>query len=226
MMYGRRYYKAEYLSSKTQMGKSEAFKAFQQRYARAMFLAVIGGSLLFFLPTLYFIQQNYELFSGIALDTAPQLMSHLERETKWLFNFMTISLVTVATVTFYLSLRMTKNIMSPLGVINKHMSKLMVGAWNTPEISIRDEDEFKDLALTYDYFHRALKAVAESELKSLEKLNIDPQNREAFRIWKQLMEEKRARLGYSHLDDQALNEGQIIDLVVKSNEADSKRHVS
>lgn len=220
MMYGRRYYKAETQAFKPSKEQAFVFKSFQQRYSRSILLTVGGGALLFFIPAYYFIHENYQLFTNLAYDVSPQLVEHLEREVHWLFLFMLTSLISISTVTFYLSMKMTRNIMIPLATINKHMQQMMVGVWNTPEIHFDSEKEFKDLSLTYDYFHRTLKASTEAELKLLEKINIDPQNREAYRSWKQLINEKRARLGYEPYSETSSEN------VVESSVSDLKRHAS
>ncbi len=220
MMYGRRYYKSESVTKTPSKEQMLVFKAFQLKYARSMLLAIAGGSLLFFTPVYYFLNQNYALFTDLAFDVSPQLVAHLEREVHWLLIFMLTSLISIAAVTFYLSMQMTKNIMIPLTAINKHMQQLVLGIWNAPEIDLDSQKEFKDLSMTYDYFHRTLKAATDSELKLLEKINVDPQNREAYRAWKQLISEKRARLGYEALQDAT------IESVEVSNVSDLKRHAS
>ncbi len=220
MMYGRRYYKAESIAKTPSKEQMFVFKAFQLKYARSMLLAIVGGSLLFFAPVYYFLNQNYSLFTDLAFDVSPQLVAHLEREVHWLLIFMLTSLVSIAAVTFYLSMQMTKNIMIPLTAINKHMQQLMLGIWSAPEIDIETQKEFKDLSVTYDYFHRTLKASTDAELKLLEKINVDPQNREAYRAWKQLISEKRARLGYEVLQETNLESVEV------SNVSGLKRHAS
>ncbi|MNL44819.1 hypothetical protein D3C87_1674190 [compost metagenome] len=99
------------------------------------------------------------------------------------------------------------------------MHQLMLGQWHIPDYAMPVDDDFRDLSMTYDYFYRALKANTETELKLLEKLSIDPSNREAYAAWKQLLSEKRARLGIE--EEFILNEN-----VASLSESRSKRHVS
>ena len=99
------------------------------------------------------------------------------------------------------------------------MHKLMLGQWNVPDYPIPEEDDFRDLSMTYDYFYRSLKANTETELKLLEKLSIDPQNREAYAAWKHLLSEKRSRLG---IQEEFITSENVLEL----NEFDQKRRVS
>jgi hypothetical protein len=82
-----------------------------------------------------------------------------------------------------------------------------------------EDDDFRDLSMTYDYFYRSLKANTEAELKLIEKLTIDPQNREAYAAWKSLMTIHRARLG--------IEEGFVTnENVAEMSEFDRKRRAS
>lgn len=194
-------------------------KAFQYKYCWYMITAVAGGAFLFFLPSYYFISQNYELIKGLAYDVNPRLIEHLEREVTWLTVFLIASFSLIIGVTSFLSLRMTKNLLSPLVDMEKHMHQLMLGQWHIPDYQPPEDDDFRDLALTYDYFYRALKANTESELRLLEKFTIDPQNREAYAAWTNLLAEKRARLG---IKEEIIFSENVVDL----NEFDQKRRAS
>lgn len=197
MLYGRRVIepqRASHGSSGLGARRYILNKSFQYKYCWYMVTAVAGGAILFLLPSYFFINQNYELFKSLAYDTHPHLIQHLEREISWLKVFLGASFTFLGAITLFLSIRMTKNLLSPLVKIEKHMHKLMLGQWHIPDY-IPDHDDFRELGMTYDYFYRALKANTEAELKLLEKLSIDPQNREAFAAWKNLLSIKRARLG-------------------------------
>ncbi len=160
-----------------------------------MVTAMAGATLLFLIPTYYFITQNYNTFMSLAYDVSPGLVNHLDREVSWIRAFMIASFLTITGISLIVSMRMTKTLINPLVQMEKHMRKLMMGQWNIGDYKIPEDDDFRDLSMTYDYFYRALKANTEIELKLLEKLSIDPQNREAYAAWKNLMEIKRSRLG-------------------------------
>jgi len=160
-----------------------------------MITAVAGGALLFLLPAYYFLQQNYHLFTSLAYDSAPTLLSHLDREVSWLQIFFVSSFFFITGMIFVLSIKMTRNILSPLIRMEKHLNQLMLGHWSIPDFKTHEKDDFRELSMTYDYFYRSLKANTEAEVKLLEKLAIDPQNREAYAAWKSLLHTKRSRLG-------------------------------
>lgn len=195
MLYGRRVIEPQRVPQGQAPKRYILNKAFQYKYCWYMITAVAGGALLFLLPAYYFIAQNYELFKSLAFDTHPQFIQHLEREISWLRIFLAAAFIIITGVTLLLSVRMTKNLLSPLVTMEKHMHQLMLGQWSIPDYHIPEEDDFRDLSMTYDYFYRSLKANTESELKLLEKLSVDPQNREAYAAWKNLLAIKRTRLG-------------------------------
>ncbi|MFS4458369.1 hypothetical protein [Bdellovibrio sp. HCB2-146] len=219
MLYGRRVIEPQRAPQGVNPRRFILNKAFQYKYSWYMITAIVGATLLFLLPAYFFITQNYELFKSLAYDTHPNLVAHLEREVTWLKVFLGVSVVFLCGVTLFLSIRMTKNLLSPLVSMEKHMHQLMLGQWHIPDYAMPVDDDFRDLSMTYDYFYRALKANTETELKLLEKLSIDPSNREAYAAWKQLLSEKRARLGIE--EEFILNEN--VELLSESR---SKRRVS
>ncbi|MGZ3772790.1 MAG: hypothetical protein ACXVCY_07920 [Pseudobdellovibrionaceae bacterium] len=226
MLYGRRVIEPQRVPHGAN-GTSRHFilnKSFQYKYCWYMVTAVAGGAILFLLPSYYFIDQNYELFKSIAYDTHPHFVEHLEREIGWLRVFLGVSFIFLAGITLILSIRMTKNLLSPLIAIEKHMHKLMLGQWHIPDY-LHENDDFRDLGMTYDYFYRALKANTEMELHLLEKLSIDPQNREAYAAWKNLLSLKRSRLGIKE-EFITSDLSEPIASVANLSEFDRKRHVS
>jgi hypothetical protein len=160
-----------------------------------MMTAIAGGSVLFLLPSYYFIHQNYEYFKRLAFDTHPGLVQHLEMEITWITTFLFASFLFVAGVTFFLSMRVTKSLLAPLLKMEQHMNHLVEGKLFIPDYQAPAEDDFRELSLTYEYFHKSLKRDTVSDIKLLEKIIIDPENREAQAAWNQLMSEKKARLG-------------------------------
>lgn len=219
MLYGRRVIEPQRVSPGRNSRRLILDKSFQYKYTWYMITAAAGGALLFFLPAFYFINQNYDLFKSLAYDTHPHLVEHLEREINWLRVFLAVSLLVLTGVTLFQSIRMTRNLLAPLIKMEKHMHQLMLGHWHIPDFHLPEEDDFRDLSMTYDYFYRSLKANTEAELKLLEKLSIDPQNREAYAAWKLLTSEKRARLG---IKDTFISSENVVNL----SEFDQKRRAS
>lgn len=169
-------------------------ESIQLKYTLYLCMAITGSVLLFFLPTYFFINQNYQIFLRLAFDTHPALLKHLEREIHWLWFFLASGLICIGLLSFFLTIRMTRNLIDPLARMEQHMRKLLQGHWHIPDFDVPKND-FKDLSLTYDYFYRVLKINTEMELKLLEKLNVDAQNREAYAAWKSLIEIKQQKLG-------------------------------
>lgn len=219
MFYGRRVIESKRSTSASPNRKFLLNKSFQYKYSWYMLTAVAGGSLLFLIPAFYFISQNYQLFISLAFDTRPSLVQHLEREVTWLKAFMCASFLFISGTSLLFCFRMTRNLLSPLVSMEKHMHQLMLGQWNIPDFKIPEDDDFRELSMTYDYFYRSLKANAETELKLLEKLTIDPQNREAYAAWKQLMETKRSLLG---IEMGFISNENVVEL----NGSDQKRRAS
>ncbi|KYG69466.1 hypothetical protein AZI87_09810 [Bdellovibrio bacteriovorus] len=219
MLYGRRVIEPQRVPHGQGPRRFILNKSFQYKYCWYMVTAVAGGAVLFLLPAYYFIVQNYDLFKSLAYDTHPYLVEHLEREVTWLKIFLSASFLFLMGVTLFLGIRMTKNLLSPLVTMERHMHQLMLGQWHIPDYHLPEEDDYRDLAMTYDYFYRALKANTETELKLLEKLSIDPQNREAYAAWKHLLAEKRARLG---IREEFITNDSVVDL----SEFDQRRRVS
>ena len=91
---------------------------------------------------------------------------------------------------------MTRKLIDPLVIMEKHMRKLTQGEWTAPDLP-HQQNDFNELLATYDYFYRSLKVMTESEIELLQKLHVDPANREAYAAWKFLLDSKSKRLGVS-----------------------------
>jgi len=154
MLYGRRVIEPQ-RSTQDIGSRSTKFilnKTFQYKYCWYMVTAVAGGALLFLIPAFYFLTQNYELFKSLAFDIQPRLVEHLEREVTWLKVFLTFSFILISCATLLLSATMTKNLLSPLTRMENIMHELMLGKWHVPDYHMADDDDFRELAMTYDYF--------------------------------------------------------------------------
>ncbi len=176
-------------------GKNHPFLISQTKNAFLVCLMIGVVCLMFFLPTIYFLEQNYNTFRNLAFDLQPQLVRHLEREVLWLKAFMVLSLIVLVVMTYMFISKITQKMMRTLVEMEEHMRQLLGGQWNIPHFEPQNDDDIKELSMTYDYLYRSLKVNTEIELKLLEKINVDPQNREAFAAWKNLMGLKRQRLG-------------------------------
>ncbi len=178
------------------------------------------ASLLFFIPIIYFVHQNYNVFRDLAFDLQPQLVRHLEREVLWLKAFMLLSLIIISVVTYVFISKITQKMMRTLVEMEEHMRQLLIGKWSIPHFESETDEDIKELSLTYDYLYRSLKVNTENELRILEKINVDPQNREAHAAWKNLIELKKQRLGIISKN----NNGSLIALKAKPPEKNLDQH--
>lgn len=158
-------------------------------------IAAFFGSLVALGPSYYFMNQNYEIFSRLALDHAPALVENLQREQQWINATLGYSCVAVLLFFGFLSFRMTNRIVGPIKVLRNHLLALSRGHWHQPNLKIRDNDEFHDLVDSYNYFHGAFKVNLQKDLELLRRLQIDPRNKDAYKAWHGLIDERCAQLG-------------------------------
>jgi hypothetical protein len=168
---------------------------FQWKYILT-FMLILGlvylGSVL---PILFFVNRNYVIFEKIAYDFYPSLIENLFQEKSWLWILFIFNLLTLMGLCTYFSLKFTKKILYPVHQIEEHLHQMMLGRWKTP-ISFEDSrNDLKSMKINYDYFHRSLKSNTEMELNLLKRIVVDPNNRDAFLAWQNLVESKAHRLG-------------------------------
>jgi hypothetical protein len=197
MIYGRRVIESQQRLNKTGSQRKTHVKdrSFQIKYSLFLMAAVAGSSLIFLLPALYYVQENFEIFFSLAYKNAPALLENLEREILWLKIYFAISSLFTIGLCSYIGYKLTGNILGPLIAIEKHMLKVTRGDWSSLDFRIRAHDDYRTLADTYSYLYKSLRAQTEQELKWLEKIVIDPQNREAVAAWEALVQTKQAQLG-------------------------------
>jgi hypothetical protein len=200
-------------------------KKFQWKYTIFLLAAVVGSALIFLLPAAYFLNQNYQIFTTLAYRTEPLLVEHLERETLWLSIFLGIGIVSLGTLCLSIGLKLTESLVGPLVSIERHMKKVTYGDWTKEDFRIRSTDDYRSLANTYGYMYKSLRAQALQDLKWLDKIAIDPQNREAVAAWEALVKTKHAQLGIMK-NVSAPIEQIPIGIVALSAEAQLKRHAS
>jgi len=168
--------------------------SFQRKYTAFLLAAIFGAVALFLAVASYQMHSNYVIFRQLAFDTSPELVSHMEREMTEFGLMVVATLVAVFAFCLVIGMRMTANIVRPLIHLERHMKKVTNGDWASPDFRFRDDEELAGLLDTYSYMYRSLRAHTEMEIKMLEKLSIDPQNREAMMIWKSLVAQKRSQL--------------------------------
>lgn len=193
MIFGRPAFKSDRIF-KTQRGLY-SHPLFQRKYVYYLVMTMMGASLFFFIPALYFLTQNYDLITQLAYDTHPSLVQNLEREVHWMWFFSGFSVLAIVGLTFWIALMLTQRLIEPVVAIEKHMRELVMGRWNIPDFNPRYA-EFKELTLTYEYLYRSLKTMTEEELRILDQIVVDPHQKEAWGTWLELVNLKRKRLGY------------------------------
>ncbi len=170
-------------------------KSFQYRYTFYLMGLVTFFILTLALPLGFFLNQNYQIFLKLAFDTAPKLVEHLNRELAWLNSFFFIICATSLITSFYVGIKVTAKLISPLILLERHLRQVSKGSWHIPELNSRRDDEFKELINTYNYFYKSLIAHNQNEFRLLQKISIDPQNREATQAHQELMKIKLQQLG-------------------------------
>lgn len=198
MIYGRRLFDKSLEEPFRRKPALRVFKVvnakYQWKYAwhfNAIFLFSIA---IFLGPLWYFHNQNYGVFFDIAKTQAPELLEHLERESHWLIGFCVFSVISLLALTTWVCIRMTTNIIGPLISMERHMWKVTTGDWSAEDFRIRADDDFRELAQTYSYLYRSLKAQASSEIKLLERIVVDPSQKDSYNAHMTLMNLKRSQM--------------------------------
>lgn len=172
-------------------------------------LFYVTSTLLMFLlitsPFVYFANENFKFFQSLAVDSSPSLLSHLERE-QLLFNLTYILISSFITINHWWFVnKYIRNFRGQVQAFDRHLKHLIRGEWFTPPLRVREKDDFKNLAEQYGYFYKSLQAMTKSEIQILEKMKIDPSQRENFTLWKMLLQQKKSRLGYEEIINENTN---------------------
>lgn len=151
------------------------------------------------LPFVFLTNENYYFFQSLAVDTSPSLLGHLEREQLWFNIAATTTLLALCFANGWFAVKLVHNFRSQVHAFDRHLKHLIRGEWFVPALRIRENDDFKDLAEQYGYFYKSLQAMTKAEIQILEKMNLDPSQRENYTLWKMLLQQKRSRLGYEEV---------------------------
>lgn len=163
------------------------------------FISTLFLNTLIFGPFIYLINQNFNFFQGLAIDSSPTLLTHLDREQTW-FNILSFTLLVIFAVTnWWFAMKILRNFRGQMHALDRHLRHLIRGEWFTPPLKVRKNDDFKDVVEQYGYFYKSLQAMTKAEVHLLEKMKIDPSQRETYTIWKTLLQQKKARLGHEEI---------------------------
>lgn len=167
---------------------------FQVRYAAIVMTAAILGAILSFLPISLFLSQNYRIFIDLSNRFAPALMDSLERERIGVISLLFVGFTGLTCFFLVLSFKLTNRIVGPLKVLRNHLRRMSRGHWSMAPIRVRDSDEFRDLIDSYNYFYESFRTSLRRDLEVMKKVKIDPEDRESYRAWRQLVEERCRQL--------------------------------
>lgn len=179
-------------------------RRFQNRYVTLLTGSLLLSTTIFISVAFYFTQQNYELFKAIAFDVQPEMVRHIERESQWLLILLVTSLVATGFCTYRISKRMTSHLIEPLVAMERNMRSLIIGKWDRTNFRVSENQDFKDLSMTYEYLLHMLKSVTEQELELMMRMRLDPHEKETLHIWSELINQKRSRLSLEPINATSL----------------------
>ena len=198
-------------------------REFQLKYTSVVLTAALIGIAVTVFPVYYFLIENYKIFVDIAFEQAPRTLQYLEREKTWVVLFLITGSTGTLCFFWYLGLKLTSRIVGPIQVMTNHLRGLSRGKWDQPPIKIRADDEFHDLIDSYNYFYDSFKVNLQRDLDFLRSLAIDPNNKDAYLAWNQMILEKSTQLNkaesVSHFTINSSNAS-------KPSEPPGQRHVS
>lgn len=163
---------------------------------------LVSTSLLIILicsPFIYFSNENFRFFQNLAVETSPSLLAHLEREQLWFNILATFLLSTLCGANWWFAIKLVGSFRGQVNSFDRHLKHLIRGEWFVPPLRVREKDDFKDLVEQYGYFYKSLQAMTKAEIQILEKMKIDPSQRENYTLWKMLLQQKKSRLGYEEI---------------------------
>lgn len=193
----------EYVKPATYTRRKSPFidRDFQVRYTLLLIGASALGVVLVIGPIYYFVNQNYRIFVELAYDHAPGMLKYLEQERIWINTILFGVFAGLLMFFSHLGVKMTARIVGPLKVLSNHLKQLSRGHWYINPIKVRSNDEFLDLIESYNYFFKSFQANLHKDLERIKQLPVDPNNRDAYILWKELVDEKSAQLNI--LDEKA-----------------------
>ncbi len=171
-------------------------RRFQIRYTLAMILVTFIGIAAALIPTMYLVQQNFDLFTELAYQNNPGLIDSIQRER--LATYYIVGSVSVSVMVFViiLAFRLTSSIVGPLKVLRNHLRRLCRGHWHQGPLTVRSKDEFQDVLETYNYFFSQYKRHMQSEFDLIRRLEPEDKKSGLYREWLNYMTDRREQLGY------------------------------
>lgn len=173
-------------------------RKFQLKYTSLVVASVLISMLPIGAITLYFLNQNYNIFMDLALSYSPNLLPHLERERIWINGLVGTTTIGMSIFFAFYGLRVTGRLVTPLLILKEQIKNLARGHWDTPQVRVRDTDEFHELVEAYQYFYKILQHETKLEIEQLEKVLPDVSNEHSRAIIKEIIQDKSKRLGQQY----------------------------
>ncbi|HEX4924410.1 MAG TPA: HAMP domain-containing protein, partial [Bdellovibrionales bacterium] len=170
-------------------------RKFQLKYTSLVVASVLISMLPIGALTLYFLNQNYNIFMDLALSYSPNLLPHLERERIWINGLVGTTTIGMSIFFAFYGLRVTGRLVTPLLILKEQIKNLARGHWDTPQIRVRDTDEFHELVDAYQYFYKTLQHETKLEIEQLEKVLPDVTSEHSRAILREIIQDKTKRLG-------------------------------
>lgn len=169
-------------------GRSTAFSAY----------FVLGGlacQMLFFVPLLFFFEQNYNVFTELTFDTAAPLMDHLSRERVWLRGFLVSAVIGQSLFFLVFGSRIFQRIFSPVEVIKRKIHSLAKGYWRAWPLKLRRKDELSEIVENLNYLSATLHAHAKNEIQHLDRIRSGVSDPELIFLIDQMLQQKAHQIG-------------------------------
>lgn len=172
---------------------------FQWRYSFSLALSVGLTLAVFMAPFLYLLNQNFEIFYQLAMSHQPDLVSHLEREVRWITTLGLLGLVAAVGFSILYGFKLTGSIIGPLFSMERHMKKIAAGDWAQSDFRVRSTDEFKRLASSYAHLYKTIRNQTADDLELLERIQgllASTRNQQEARLQvHQMIADRQKRLG-------------------------------
>ena len=169
-------------------------REFQERTSRSILWLAALTSAFFIGPAFYFTNQNYSLFIDLADTINPRLSGYLMRERISLYVIFCVALAAQMVFWYFFTRRLTEKIAAPTKILRSHMRLVSRGDFTVPLIQTRENDEFKELTNSYNYFYRLLQTQYANELDQLKVIKAANLNSAAAKIVDQWIEDRAWRL--------------------------------
>jgi HAMP domain-containing protein len=116
----------------------------QLKYAMGLTLIACFTSLIMIFVMAWFIQRNYNLFTGDELGISAQVVEVVRNEQKLLETTLFILFLVSITVMFAAALYVTRKLTGPVVALQRHLWMFSRGDWSR-DFRLRQNDEFREL---------------------------------------------------------------------------------